>query len=238
MLLPTLVRRYRVSCVDLPGHGASRALPMPASLAALAKLVLEAAPASAVWLGWSLGGLICLRIALDFPAHMQALMLSNSTPRFVSAPDWPYAMSCAQLEAFAAELAGDFSGTVRRFLALQTLGDEHAAATLRVLRDSVSARGEPDAASLATALALLRDSDVRDELHRLRLPTRILTGDYDRLTPPQAGGAMANMISESSWISFPRTAHAPFISHPADFVRVLDEFMDTIGFDQAARYAD
>jgi pimeloyl-[acyl-carrier protein] methyl ester esterase len=224
-VLPLLKLRYRITCVDLPGHGASRELRMSSSLAAVATQVLEVAPTSALWLGWSLGGLICLQIAMHAPQRVRALMLSNTTPRFITAADWPHAMPLAQLDAFAMELNEDFAETVRRFLALQVLGDERARDTLRALRDSVLARGEPDQDSLAAGLEILRDSDVRSRLHGISAPTLVLTGDYDRLTPPQAGQALAEMIADAELRSFPQTSHAPFISHPSQFVDVLDDFI-------------
>ncbi|MGH8371823.1 MAG: pimeloyl-ACP methyl ester esterase BioH [Gammaproteobacteria bacterium] len=227
-LLPVLKQRYRITCVDLPGHGASREVRMSSSLAAVATQVLEVAPPSALWLGWSLGGLICLQIAMHAPLRVRALMLSNTTPRFITAADWPHAMPPAQLDAFAMELNEDFAETVRRFLALQVLGDERARDTLRALRDSVLARGEPDQDSLVAGLGILRDSDVRSGLHRISAPTLVLTGDYDRLTPPQAGQALAEMIADAKLRSFPRTSHAPFISHPVRFADALDDFMNTL----------
>ncbi|MDE2139813.1 MAG: alpha/beta fold hydrolase, partial [Gammaproteobacteria bacterium] len=118
-LVPELARSWRVTRVDLPGHGRSRALPMPATLSALVSLVVHAAPQSAVWLGWSLGGLVALQAALDFPQRVRALILVSSTPRFVTAPDWDCAMAPERLAEFSLALARDYRGTVQRFLALQ-----------------------------------------------------------------------------------------------------------------------
>ncbi len=54
-LLPRLTGDFRVTRVDLPGHGLSRDIPMPADLADVARLVLASVPEGAVWLGWSFG---------------------------------------------------------------------------------------------------------------------------------------------------------------------------------------
>jgi pimeloyl-[acyl-carrier protein] methyl ester esterase len=227
-VLPVLARRYRVTCVDLPGHGGSAAVTMPASLDVLAAQIVQIAPPSAVWLGWSLGGLICLRVATLMPARVSALLLSNTTPKFTRAADWPHAMPAAQLDAFATELAQDFAGTVKRFLSLQVLGDERARETLRALRDNVLSRGQPDVASLAAGLGILRGSDLRGTLNDIAAPTLVMSSPYDRLTPPGAGAYMAGEIANAKLVSFPRTAHAPFISHPAEFVQAVNDFTDTL----------
>lgn len=224
-VLPVLARDFRVSCVDLAGHGASSALPMPATLAAVADQVLAVTPASAAWLGWSLGGLVAMQIALQAPQRVRSLVLSNTTPRFITAPDWPDAMKPATLDAFALELTHDFVHTVHEFLALQVLGDEHARAALRILRDSVLVRGQPDRDSLATGLGILRDSDLREQLPAISAPVLVIAGAYDRLTPPKASAAMAERLTTAEFHLLARTAHAPFISHPEKFVTVLQPFL-------------
>jgi pimeloyl-[acyl-carrier protein] methyl ester esterase len=227
-VLPLLTARYRVTWVDLPGHGGSAAVTMPASLDMLTGQIAQIAPPSALWLGWSLGGLICLRIAALMPTRVSALLLSNTTPKFTRAADWPHAMPAAQLDAFAAELTEDFAGTVKRFLSLQVLGDERARETLRALRESVLSRGQPDVTSLAAGLDILRESDLRGILNAVAAPTLVMSSPYDRLTPPAAGEYLAGEIANARLVSLPRTAHAPFISHPADFVRAVNDFTDTM----------
>ncbi|HET7395060.1 MAG TPA: pimeloyl-ACP methyl ester esterase BioH [Gammaproteobacteria bacterium] len=223
-IVPLLAKHYRVTSVDLPGHGASSKVSMPVSLAAVTQQVLEVAPSFAIWLGWSLGGLVCLQIAAHFSVRVRGLILSNTTPRFITAADWPHAMPPAQLDVFATELTLDFADTVRRFLALQVMGDQHARATLRALRDSVLSRGDPDAGSLAAGLSILRDSDLRDDLRHITAPTLVMAGAYDRVTPSQAGEFMASAIKDAEFICLPRAAHAPFISHSLDFVQALNTF--------------
>lgn len=224
-IVTKLARTFRVTRVDLPGHGLSRELRMPATLAGFAQQLGEIAPKNAVWLGWSLGGLICLRAALDCPGKIRAQVLVSSTPRFVTAEDWPCAMPPEQLQEFVVELGRDYHGTVQRFLALQVRGDEVARGALRWLRTTVFARGEPHPSGLAHGLRLLRDSDLRAELAYITMPTLVMAGDCDRLTPPQAGAALAAAIPGAKLVRLSRTAHAPFLSHPVEFIAALDTFM-------------
>lgn len=233
-LAPRLTPHFRVTRMDLPGHGRSRSVPMPGTLAETSKLVLEAAPAGAIWLGWSLGGLVALRAALDAPGKLRALVLANTTPRFVTGGDWPEAMPPEQLAGFAAGLAQDYQETLQRFLSLQVRGDEAARASLRELREALFAHGEPDTASLAAGLELLRRSDLRTELGRISLPTLVMAGGYDRLTPPRASEALAKAIPGAELKVFPKSAHAPFISHGEDFARALLSFTHALGAGRAA----
>ncbi|MGA9855019.1 MAG: pimeloyl-ACP methyl ester esterase BioH [Gammaproteobacteria bacterium] len=227
-ILPELTQRYRVTRVDLPGHGRSREVSMPATLPELAQLLLEGAPQNAVWLGWSLGGLACMRAAMDYPGRVRALVLVSSTPRFITAIDWPHAMPLERLQEMLTELQHDYRKTVQRFLALQVRGDCAARTALRQLRKELFASGEPSVASLQKGLVMLRDSDVRAELIQIHLPVLIMMGEYDRLTPPPAGQFMATAVHGAQYIVIPKAAHAPFLSSPAKFMAALLKFLQTL----------
>lgn len=224
-LLPRLAQRYRVTCVDLPGHGASRGCSMPEDLAKLAAQVLTAAPSRAVWLGWSLGGLVALRAALDAPARVSALVLSNTTPKFVAAEDWGCAMPADQFQAFATELARDYRDCVQRFLSLQVHGDAAAQTTLRRLRAVLFARGEPEPAGLAAGLGILGSADLRAELVQISVPALVLAGGYDRLTPAAAGRYLSERLPGAEFVLLPQSAHAPFLSQAQIFGDAVLEFL-------------
>lgn len=225
-LVPRLVPQLRVTRLDLPGHGRSRDVPMPASLTELTLQVMAVVPPGAVLLGWSLGGLLAQEAALRMPQRLRGLVLSNTTPCFVTAPDWPQAMLPEQLQEFATGLVEDRRETLLRFLSLQVRGDEAARASLRQLRESLFAHGEPDTAVLATGLNLLKDSDLRARSKDISVPTLVLAGGYDRLTPPQASEYLAQQIPGARLEVFPKSAHAPFISHTDAFVAALSGFMN------------
>lgn len=224
-LVPELKRDWRVTCVDLPGHGRSAHVPMPATLAELVRLLMQAAPENAIWLGWSLGGLAALRAALDFPKRVRALILMSTTARFVTAPDWRCAMPPEQLQEFTSELARDYRGMVQRFFSLQVRGDEHARATLRQLRAALSEHAELDMRSMAAGLEILRSSDLRDSVQGLNLPTLVITGGYDRLTPPAAGDWLAATIRGAQQVHIPEAAHAALLSHPQACIVALRGFL-------------
>ena len=151
--------------IDLPGHGGS-VMPAPgeggaAALDLWADTCLASAPPRAVWLGWSLGGLVALAAARRAPERIAALVLMTATPRFVRASDWPPAVAAETLSRFYEGLAADPTGTLSRFLALQVRGSDRALETLRHLRQALALRPAPEPEALAQGLELLRDGPRR-----------------------------------------------------------------------------
>ena len=191
--LDRLASRFRLHVLDLPGHGRSGWSEELRSVTDLAHAVSPSIPPHAAVLGWSLGGMVALELARS-RADLAALVLVATTPCFLKREDWAGGMEPAVLQGFAAGLAGDYRRTIANFLALQTWGDERAAEALRSLRASLSSHGEPDPRALAPGLAMLRDTDLRDGLTRIALPTLVITGEHDRITPAAAGRELASRL--------------------------------------------
>jgi pimeloyl-[acyl-carrier protein] methyl ester esterase len=227
-LLPALARRHRVHCVDLPGHGHSRATPA-SELAELvdavaSTLALEREPLTV--LGWSLGGVVAQAWALAAPQRVRRVILLSSTPRFLIDDDWPWAMEAGVLESFAADLRHNYRHTLQRFLTLQVQGAEEGRAALGRLRHHFFTRGEPASAVLGDGLAMLRDLDLRRQVPTLSQPTLVICGDRDTLTPLGASRWLAENLPQARLAMIPGAAHAPQISHAQEFLRAVEQFDD------------
>jgi len=221
-----LAPRFRLHLVDLPGHGFSRDPGEPLDLAGVASEVASRTP-PAIWLGWSLGGLFALRAAATLPT-VRGLVMVAATPRFVRAPDWTHAVEPEVFTRFGEDLAGDYPGTLDRFIALDTLGSEHGRAELKALRALLHERGEPDPAALRAGLALLESTDLRRSLPGLRVPSLWLGGRRDRLVDPRGMAAAAARAPQSRFVEVAGAAHAPFLGHPDLVAAELGAFADNI----------
>lgn len=218
-----LALRYRVHAVDLPGYGASPAC-QPYDLDALARSVADVAPNRAAVIGWSLGGLVAQRWALEQPDQVKRLMLVGSTPCFVQRPDWPHGVAAEVLQNFARELERDYAATLLRFLSLQARNGEHVRSVMKYLRVALFARGVPAVDVLAAGLGILLDSDLRRSASALSVPLYVLHGERDALAPADAARWLAGTCGDAVLNVIPGCAHAPFLSHPETFLRAVTEF--------------
>jgi pimeloyl-[acyl-carrier protein] methyl ester esterase len=213
-----LAKHFRVTILDLPGHGRSREESGDLSLAGFSERVAELCPAPAIWFGWSLGGLIAQHAALHHPHQVAQLVLVGATPKFVQAPDWPHAMPVDVFADFARSLTQDYRATLLRFLSLQVGGSEPARALLKQLRSDMFTHGEPQPVALAAGLAILEQTDLRAQLAEIRVPALAVHGSHDRhdrLVPPAAGTYLGAQLPNARVLHIEGAGHAPFLSHAA-----------------------
>ncbi|UDQ75669.1 pimeloyl-ACP methyl ester esterase BioH [Pectobacterium brasiliense] len=221
-MIARLAPHFRLHVVDLPGYGRSQGFgPMP--LSDMANIVLAQAPEHAVWLGWSLGGLVASQIALSAPARVDKLITVASSPCFSAQDDWP-GIKPDVLQGFQQQLSEDFQRTVERFLALQTLGTESARQDARLLKSVVLEQPMPSVEVLNGGLAILREADLRQPLADLAVPFLRLYGALDGLVPRKVAGLLDEQWPNSTSVVIPKAAHAPFISHPDAFAEQVIAF--------------
>lgn len=214
-----LASHFTLHLVDLPGFGRSRGFG-PMSLEEMAQQVLAAAPQNAIWLGWSLGGLVASQIALSRPERVSALVTVASSPCFSAQDAWP-GIKPEVLAGFQQQLSEDFQRTVERFLALQTMGTETARQDARALKQTVLSLPMPDVAVLNGGLEILKTVDLREPLSALTMPHLRIYGYLDGLVPRKVVPLLDSLWPESESQVIAKAAHAPFISHPAEFCSAL-----------------
>ncbi|QLG87151.1 pimeloyl-ACP methyl ester esterase BioH [Chitinibacter bivalviorum] len=219
---------FCVHKVDLPGHGGSafdEATQGDLSLQHMVDAVNAAFPYPVQVVGWSLGGAVAAQWALQQREKVRSLTLVASSPCFMQRDDWQPAMAQKVLEQFAAALQTDWQGTLKRFISLQAMGDASAREVTRELLADLFKHGEPKLAHLAHGLNILRDTDLRGEIGQIDCPVLLQYGDRDTLTPLEAGMWLAKALPDAQFKLHYKAAHAPFLSHFADFVQTQREFL-------------
>jgi pimeloyl-[acyl-carrier protein] methyl ester esterase len=222
-LVELLAADFEVRALNLPGHGGRAALPHN-SLKSWADDLAQQLPQQAVLLGWSLGGQVAMRAALDHPGKIARLIVLASTPRFVRAEDWQHGMAEADLQEFGDALIADPHATLLRFLTLQTRGMPGQKAVLQQLRHMLQATPQAEVEALASGLAILRHTDLRADLPHLSQPTLVLHGATDTLVPPAAGAWLASALPHAQFAGFARAAHAPHLSHAREVAAEIGRF--------------
>ncbi len=224
-LVALLAPDFRVTVIELPGHGDSDYDASLKSLDDWSTSLLNAAPERAAWLGWSLGGQLAMNAALLAPERVSALVMMASTPRFVLGEDWPHALPPDTLLQFSERLLANPAATLSRFLSMQVLGAEHERETLKQLKHAMQHRPEPKAGALLDGLRLLLETDLRSSMADLRPPVLWLLGTRDALVPGGVANELPQLLPQAEIQVLDKAAHALFLSHPQDCGKLLLEFL-------------
>jgi pimeloyl-[acyl-carrier protein] methyl ester esterase len=229
-LVKSLSKRFYLHVVDLPGMGLSP--PMAShDLESVAAKLLEVLPAEIDVCGWSLGGLISMRMALMQPERVKRLVLVGSTPCFVNQTGkaaWQDGINAEVFRDFALQVSVDYESTMLKFLTLQCMGSRDTRSIIKQLRVSFAARPSPSVTALQDALDILLENDLRPEVPLLQTPTLLIHGDRDTLAPVQAANWMSQHLPQSSLRVIAGASHAPFLSHTEQFTETLLQFLEPI----------
>jgi pimeloyl-[acyl-carrier protein] methyl ester esterase len=207
-----LALSYRVTSLDLPGHGHSAPIG-DYSAENMAMLLSGSAPKSAHWIGWSLGATLVLVLSGLFPDRVKSLTLVAGNPKFSKAPDWPHALEKEILDVFYRNLIGDFGPSLFRFLKIQTLGLDSPRERYRALKERLNERAVPHPEALSSGVEILKHADYRERLRSLRIPVLALFGTKDSLVPVGVSGSLQKLNPSIECCIIPEAGHMPFFTH-------------------------
>ena len=218
---------FEVTWVDLPGHGGSKGCPM-GELDEVVELISSLLDQSMHVLGWSLGGLIAQRMAQRYPALVRSLVLVATTPSFIQREGWVHALPESVLQDFIGNLKKDYAATIQRFFSLQFLGVRSGSCQIpmkpiiKKLKDEMF-KVTPDNLALEAGLSILKNTDLRGVGVHFDCPRYWMLGRLDKLIPVSVVEDLLERKECDSVCVIEDAGHAPFISHPREFVNHIRE---------------
>jgi len=225
-----LAQHYRVTCIDLPGHGYSEPC-ADFTLTHVSELLADAiVEEHSCWLGWSLGATIVLDLAARFPERVNSLVLLGGNPRFVvpettSVNTWP-GMSATVFDAFADNLSKDCRATLAQFLSLQVQGLPDSRAHLKQLKNRLFEHPGASQPVLQSGLAILKQADMRSTLATLTMPILSALAEKDMLVPVAVGQYLTDSYPNIKLNVIKNAGHAVFLSHGQEVLSLVSRFMD------------
>lgn len=213
---------FQVNLIDLPGHGLNHEEILCLDLDALAEEASHVPKGT--WLGWSMGGMLALNLALKQPQQVDALIMLCATPCFIAGEQWPHGTDAHVLEQFANNLKLDVKQTIQTFLALEVMGVDDERSQLNVLKQKVFERPLPSEQALSAGLQLLKQVDLSHELKKLKPPSLWISGRRDRLVLP-AAMQQAAQLCNGQYHMLRGSGHAPFIRQAAELTQIIKNFI-------------
>jgi len=198
-------------------------------------------------LGSSYGGLLAIAVALAHPDSLRSL---TTVGGLASVP-----LASAEMQTLRRALPPSVQATLDRCEAEGTTGStEYATAAMEFYRRHVCrlpawppeltrsldlALSHPvyplmNGPSEFTIVGTIKDIDLSDQLSKIHLPTLVLGGRYDEVTPKVAE-QIRRGIPGARGVTFEESAHVPFWEEPERFLAVVARFLDHVDRDRGPR---
>lgn len=224
--LSGLAGRARVIAPDLRGHGLSDAPQEPYSMEQhadnLAALLDHLDVEKAIVAGLSMGGYVTFAFWRRHPERVAGLALVDTRAE----PDTPAGKASRDVTAARVREAGPrmlVDEMMPKLIAPQNLAGERITAPLREM-----ILGQP-VAGLTGALRALRDRvDSTPTLPTITVPTAVIVGEADTITPPADAAVMAAQIPGAQLVVIPRAGHLSPMENPDAVNKVLQELIERV----------
>jgi 3-oxoadipate enol-lactonase len=205
---------YEVAAPDLPGREPE------VTLAAWAERLLAEHEGDLVPVGVSMGGYLAFELWRQAPERIRALVLADTR----ASSDTPEGR---QARDDTIRILGEdgfdpfWEGLAPKLFSAGT--DPEIVARARALASKQPLAG------LAAALAALRDRpDSRATLATIDVPTLVVVGEEDALTPPSDADELEEGIRRSRLVRLAGAGHLAVLERPEEFNRALLAFLDSV----------
>jgi len=216
---------YRCIPHELPGHGHTPKVP-GLCLDTLTSYIAEQIDTPGLVLGWSLGGLVAMQLAIVHPERLTGLILTGVNPCFITRPDWPNGMDHHVFDQFRRATEHSVRDAMNTFVGLMDQTLPARKGNLRDLRHLYDSEPPADTGTLQSGLTILENSDLRAASNSIRHRTLVIHGKNDQLVPFQAARILADTLSDARLNGISRAGHMPFLAHPVAFVSAVKGTFD------------
>lgn len=217
--------QFRLLQYDKRGHGLSDVpsgeLSIEEHAGDLAALLNELDISRAVVCGLSVGGMIALSLAVEYPHLVRGLVLADTAHRIGTSDSWNERIEAVRehgMEAVA-------DGVLERWFTAAFRS--HRPAETALWRNML-VRTPVD--GYAASCAALRDADLTTAAQSLAAPALCLCGSEDLSTPPALVRELSGLIPGSRFHEIPGAAHIPTVETPGTVADLVGAHIKELGF--------
>jgi 3-oxoadipate enol-lactonase len=214
-----LSEHFYVVLYDTRGHGQSEVTPGPYSIAQLGGDVVGLLDTlgleRAHFCGVSMGGITGMWLALNHPARIERLVLSN-TAAYIGPPEnWTTRAEAVRRHGVA---------SIAQAVVSRWLTPDYAAAHPGQVQALVAMLSATPAEGYAANCIAVRDNDLREKVAGIGSPTLVIAGTGDLPTPPADAQYLLSQIPHARYVEFD-AAHLSNQQHPQAFADAVIGFL-------------
>jgi pimeloyl-ACP methyl ester carboxylesterase len=186
----------------------------------MAAEAIHHAPPRFALAGISMGGIVAMEILRRVPERVTRLALISTTPL----PETPEQAAWREPQIVKAQ-AGRLDEAMRAAMSPDNLGPGPSRARALAVVDAMAADLGPQE-FIRQSRALQRRPDAQRVLRTLRVPTLVLCGGHDKMTPVKRHTFMAELIPYAELAVIEEAGHLPTLETPQKVNMALRAWMD------------
>ncbi|MBZ9935357.1 alpha/beta hydrolase [Mesorhizobium sp. BR1-1-16] len=189
------------------------------TIAAMASAILEQAPAGFALAGISMGGYIAFEIMRQAPQRVMRLALISTSAR----PDTPEQTALRRAMVEQAR-TGDFDALIAATTDAILHPEHRGDASIHAVNNRMARTIGVDGLARQQE-AIIARADSRPGLPAISVPTLVMVGDQDPLTPPDRAAEIAAAIPGARLVTLARCGHASTLEQPEAVNRALADWL-------------
>lgn len=190
------------------------------SISAIAARLLKDAPERFALAGLSMGGYVALEVMRQAPERVKRLALLDTSAR----PDTPEA-SRDRERLIALTQGGRYEDAIPATWPRVVHPDHQFDKALQEVVFGMARETGPEA-YIRQQRAIMGRIDSRPLLPGIEIPTLVLVGDEDAITPPEIAREMAEMVEWASLTVIPRSGHLSTLEQPERVTHALNLWLE------------
>ena len=227
---PEFVDDYRIVLFDYVGSGKSdlRAYSPEryGNLDGYTQDVLDVCAAldlkDVIFVGHSVSGVVGMLASIREPERFARLILVGPSPRYINDPPaYVGGFDRSDIEGLLEVMEKNYIGWAN-YLAPVIMKNDERPELARELEESFCSTDPKIARRFAEATFF---SDNRDDLSKVSVPSLIMQCSEDAIAPLDVGEYLDRHLPQSTLRVLQATGHCPQMSHPAETVRVIKEYL-------------
>ncbi len=220
--IPAFTQHFRVLRFDTRGHGKSLVTEGPYSIEQLGRDVLALLDALDIhrvhFCGLSMGGLIGQWLGINAGERLLSLVVCNTAARIGTPEIWNPRIEMVLRDGAAAMVALRDASIARWFTADFAAANPHQAQQITDMLASTSPEG------YAANCGAVRDADFREQLRTIKVPTLVIAGTEDAVTPPAGSHFIQTHVKGAEYAEF-YAAHLSNVQAGTAFSDRVIEFL-------------
>jgi len=171
-----------------------------------------------ILMGNGFGGTVALAFALAHPERISKLVVSDAAAGFP--PEGRQAFA-----TMADKVAAEGLGSIAEIAAKRVFSPAYLAEHPEKIEERKKVLLSIDPKAFHAACRILQETDLVPQLHRMKVPTLVVCGEFDQATPPALNRQIAEKVAGAKYVQLAGCGHCPPLEQPDKFIAAISEFV-------------